>query len=510
METATVRKMAISILLAFLAPIAAAGGTIFDYTGEGRSTRMWVPDDLDTVRGLLIYGNPAGGDARHYVENLALRGFAIQYGFVVIGTAGFGYLQNDEIEIWERHLVALASMSGYGEIVYAPWAPLGFSNGGQMSYGFNARRPGKVIGFVANKGGYYNDSHPPEEALATPGILVAGELDSDYRRTVIRMLFEENRARGALWTWVEEQEMGHEGDDERLFLPFLAEALQLRYPSDQVPTDTSGVTLVDLMEEDGWLVDTASWSDPLTRIASYDQYEGDPATAGWVPSEGVAYLYRAFATRTDWITHGGGGSILDRPLYIEIPGWDDYWTRPAGEAPDVLTVRIDTREYPFWTAVAFYSNARLLALVEGDGSGVDSVGVDLILDGGVHGLSALVTDLDGTVRTTGLRHRVVIGEVLSPSDVVPSDRGMSSILRIAGSNPTNGPVHLLCRIKNDAVVDLSVFDVAGRRIDRLYAGEMRPGDHAIRWDAGGHRSGIYFIRMQVGSGTRTVRFSLLP
>jgi hypothetical protein len=497
-------------LLCLLALVgsASAEGQVYDHASDGRMTRMWVPEGLRSIRGTLIYGNPAGGDARGYIENNALRGFALQYDFVVIGTASFGYLQGDEIEIWEAHLAALAAASGHAELVHAPWAPLGFSNGGQMSYGFNALRPEKVIGFITNKGGYYNDPLPVEAALATPGILVAGEEDTEYRRTVIRTLFEENRARGALWAWVEEQGMGHEGDDERLFLPFLAEAVRLRYPEDTAPTDSSGVTLLDLVEEEGWLVDQTTWNENLTTIAPYDEYEGDPAVAGWVPSRGVAYLYRAFATRTDWLIKGGGGQILDRPLYIERPEWGEYWWQLPGEATELQNVRIDTSEYPYWTRVEFFSNGDLLASVEGNGTGQNSVSADLLLGGGVHGLSALVTDLDQTVRTTGLRHRAVVGEPLDPSSATdvaaPGCR-----LQLAGPNPAAAKIRLSYTIERDAFVVVSIFDPRGRRVMLLREGSKPAGTHRLDWSPEASPAGVYFGRLDTGGMTRTVRFVLL-
>lgn len=495
----------LSLLLCFVFSVGAlAEGTIYDYASDGRMTRMWVPDDLPTIRGLAIYGNPAGGDARYYVGNNALRGFARLHGFAVIATAYFGYLQGSEISIWEAHLGGLAILSGHGEIAHAPWAPLGFSNGGQMSYGFNALRPEKVIGFVANKGGYYNDPLPAEAALRTPGILVAGELDTEYRRTVIRTLFQENRARGALWAWVEEQGMGHEGDDERLFLPFLHETVRLRYPPNQAPTESTGVHLIELVEEDGWLVDPATWGEPLTFIAPHDEYPGDPLSAGWLPSPSAAYHYRAFATRTDWLVKGGGGSIVDRPLYIEVPVWDEYWWRSPGAAPSLQHVRIDTREYPRWTRVEVFSGETLVGLAVRDGEGQDSVAFDISLDDGVHGLSALVTDLDGMIRTTGIRHRVVLP---APSPTAVSQfQSMECELRIAGTNPSAGPIDVLYAVDHDGEVELSVFDVQGRQVTLLERGPRRVGSYSARWSPGSVPPGVYFIRVETvqESATRQV------
>ena len=89
-----------------------------------------------------------------------LRQFAELHDFALIGTSFWGNLSGMEINIWDSHLQALASASEHPELVHAPWAPMGFSNGGQMSYGFNALRPEKTIAFIANKGCCYNTTSP--------------------------------------------------------------------------------------------------------------------------------------------------------------------------------------------------------------------------------------------------------------------------------------------------------------------------------------------------------------
>ncbi|MBN2055282.1 hypothetical protein JW905_10190, partial [bacterium] len=339
----------------------------FDYATGDRVTRMWLPDQALEIRGILIQGNGAGSDARRYLNNQAMRGFARLHHFAFIATGYWGNLSGVEIDLWEQHLDAFSVMSGHPELRHAPWLPLGFSNGGQMSYGFNALRPKKVIGFIANKGGYYNDPLPPEAALETPGILVAGELDTEFRRTAIRTIFFENRARGARWAWVEEQGMAHESDAERLLLPFMHECMVLRYPPDQVPTATSGVELNNLPEDSGWLADPSSWSQPLTFISEYDAYPGENRLAAWLPDAGTAFAYRAFATRCKWLEKTGFGMIGDRPLYIEVPDFSEYWHRIPAPAPVFQPVSIDTSEYPFWADVTFFSLDRPLLRIVGDG-----------------------------------------------------------------------------------------------------------------------------------------------
>jgi hypothetical protein len=182
----------------------------FTHNEDGRTTCLWMPTDAEIIRGILIIGNGAGGDSTGAAFNPIYQRFGQLHSFAVIGT-GFwtNFSSSTELTIWDNHLAALATASGHPELVHAPYAPIGLSNGGQMSYGFNALRPEKVIAFITNKGCCYNDRLPSDAALHTPGLLIAGELDTAVRRDSIRGLFVDNRPRGALWSWVEEENTGH-------------------------------------------------------------------------------------------------------------------------------------------------------------------------------------------------------------------------------------------------------------------------------------------------------------
>ena len=55
-----------------------------------------------------------------------------------------------------------------------------------------------------------------------------------------------------------------------------------------------------------------------------------------------------------------------------------------------------------------------------------------------------------------------------------------------------------------AEVDLTIYDVAGRRVRRLYEGTGGDEPHTILWDGHGEgglqvASGVYFARLRVGS-----------
>lgn len=373
-----------------LTPIrSAAQDTIYDYATGTRATRMWIPPGLETIRGIFIYGNGAGGDSRDEVNLPWNRVFAYNQGFAMIATSMWGNLSGSEINIWDSHLSGLAALSGHPELVYAPWAPIGFSNGGQMSYGFNALRPDKTIAFVTNKGCCYNIPLPSVAALTTPGILIAGELDTILRRNNIKALFDNNRPRGALWSWVEQEGEAHSGRADAIILPFIAEAIRLRYPAGQLPSATQGVTLNSLIESSGWLSDQSTWKSGLTEIEAYEDYPDDRREAGWLLNERMAFVYRAFSTYDRDTTLSFD---LDFPFKLEA------W---FGRAPEPLTLTLDLTAATNWTHFTLYNYSQPVLQLNRD-SVIESL---LTLSvpiprGGSYAFSALITHDDGHISTT--------------------------------------------------------------------------------------------------------------
>jgi len=383
----------LSLLLVALSPgLAVAQTGLFNHSESGRLTRLWIPPDVDTVRGILIVGNGAGGNVTSAAQNRVYQRFGEIHDFAVIGTGLWGnFSAPSELSIWDNHLAALATASGHPELVHAPWAPIGLSNGGQMSYGFNSLRPDKVLAFITNKGCCYNDRLPTEAALQTPGLLIAGELDTQVRRDSIRGLFEANRPRGALWSWVEEENTGHARSDDEIVLPFMAEAIRLRYPTDQLPSPTNGVALNSLNEADGWLADQSTWMSGLVEVSSYADYEGDKSTAGWLLNENMAQLYRAFAT-------------YDKPVSIQFPSSPVLLAESIGnQVPLPLSVRVNTSRIADWTKVELFDYAQKLGEVMAGQGSTSAVVSTTLSPGRVHALTALVTHADGvTARSTNI------------------------------------------------------------------------------------------------------------
>jgi len=358
--------------------------SVFDLAltdSSNRALRMNLPASLPVVRGLLIWGNGAGCDSRDMATDPELVALADSLGFALIATSRWGYIDPKELTLFEKALQQLSVVSGHTELTIAPWLPLGHSNGGQMSYGFNALRPEKVIAFAASKGGYYNFARPSSSALRTPGLLMAGEVDAAYRISAIRDLYFGNRHGGALWAWLEEQGIDHaEGNSAELLRPFAEAMVRARYPAGASPAD-GPIQLLDVNELEGWLTDPASYKTGLATIAPYASYTTDKSVAGWLPNRRLAYIFRAFASynkATTSATLSSGSGPVDSGTLVT-------YTISQPSAP--------------WATVEFYEGDVLLKRATSTDGG--NLAAEFIpTKPGYLVFHAIIAFADGTQRTT--------------------------------------------------------------------------------------------------------------
>jgi subtilisin family serine protease len=145
------------------------------------------------------------------------------------------------------------------------------------------------------------------------------------------------------------------------------------------------------------------------------------------------------------------------------------------------------------------------------------VGVDLLaafdatgLAGGNHFalLSIVSTDPETPLVTVPL--------ILTVDDASgASDTPAAPGLRLSSApNPFNPTTEIAFETAAAAQVDLSVYDVTGRRVRRLLSEAIGAGSHRAVWDgrdAGGRAvaSGVYFARLAAGPSTKTISLVLV-
>jgi dienelactone hydrolase len=374
----------------------ASTDRVYDTSIDTHAMRLWLPGGVPVIRGVVVYINGAGGDSRGIVSQQVWQEFSRTHGFGVLGSQGFGrHATTGEGQLLLDGLARFATLSGQPELEHVPFLMAGFSNGGQYAYEFNAWRPERVIAFDVNKGGFYDTLLPQAGSLKTPGILIAGEQDTQTRHDAIKRLFTGNRPRGALWAFVVEEDAAHcECASNDLLLPFFARAIALRYPADQSPR-YGPVTLRDVSETGGWLADPTTVQSGLTSIQPYTSYPGDRSAASWLLDADTAHVFRAFSTQNN-------------PLLLNDQG--------VSSMGAFATLTVNASAFPGWRRVEFFQGATKLGEVT---SG--TLSWTGRFSTGTYGLSVLGTDAAGTVRTAKPQ-ALVVQAANESSDLFEAER----------------------------------------------------------------------------------------
>jgi hypothetical protein len=90
--------------------------------------------------------------------------------------------------------------------------------------------------------------------------------------------------------------------------------------------------------------------------------------------------------------------------------------------------------------------------------------------------------------------------------VTPSDFAIVS----AYPNPFNPSTTIEFSLPDEALVDVSIFDIRGRMISNLVSNELKAsGTHSVKWDASGNSSGIYIVKIDSEGNSATQRLLLI-
>jgi endoglucanase len=98
--------------------------------------------------------------------------------------------------------------------------------------------------------------------------------------------------------------------------------------------------------------------------------------------------------------------------------------------------------------------------------------------------------LAGEARSTGATDR--------PFDV-PRESGLEPVY----PNPFNPRANIRFQMSRTAHVSLEVLDLLGRTVGRLVDADLPAGVHHASWDADGHSSGVYVMRLTAGDRVTT-------
>ena len=76
-------------------------------------------------------------------------------------------------------------------------------------------------------------------------------------------------------------------------------------------------------------------------------------------------------------------------------------------------------------------------------------------------------------------------------------------------NPSNPVTEFNYAIPEKCQVSISVYNMLGKELERLYNGRQVPGYHSATWDASEYSSGVYFVKIVAGEYMDTQKLVLV-
>jgi hypothetical protein len=92
----------------------------------------------------------------------------------------------------------------------------------------------------------------------------------------------------------------------------------------------------------------------------------------------------------------------------------------------------------------------------------------------------------------------------------PAASGNALRLSVLGPSPSPGPVRIEFELRDQAAIELDVFDVQGRLVASPARGVWPAGRHAVEWNGRGAAAGVYLVRCRYASGEIVRRFVRTP
>jgi hypothetical protein len=272
--------------------------------GEGKREEvkfdLWLPDGVETVRGVVAISGHGSGEALY--KHADLRKIARELHLAIFKFVGNPMQRG----FWPRSLLYerledFGKKANHAELARAPLFLYGHSNGTGFSAIFPATEASRVWAWVSMRPGTTFQVYQPG-AAQVPGLVIFGEDDP----FLARPSQEENLAvveavrknHHALWNYAVEPKTGH-GPGEKtwpLVFSFLRHTFAARVPAEANPRNEA-VKVAVLRPESGHLGknwDAAKGGYQSLPVDSYEAFTGDKNKASWLINAAYAKDWQSF------------------------------------------------------------------------------------------------------------------------------------------------------------------------------------------------------------------------
>jgi len=250
--------------------------------------RFWLPPDTQPIRAILLLVPGYNDDGRKNLRDPLWQDFARRNHLALVACffqGDYADAPSGSGDALQEALADFARQSSQPEVATAPLLLYGASAGGQFNYNYVIWKPARVLAFIVNKGGFYNDQPPDPQAYAVPGLFFLGLKDQPFRIEAITRIWTAGRQHGALWALAPQPESGHEFS----LTPGVARIFFQAVLDARLPASTSPPTVQPMLENQGWL------GDLTTHEIHPASLESQPTlTAVWLPDESAAQAWKDF------------------------------------------------------------------------------------------------------------------------------------------------------------------------------------------------------------------------
>ena len=266
--------------------------SISSETGELPTAFLWIPTDCKQVRGVVI-------GQHNMLEEGILEHNAFRKNLSALGLAEIWITPSVDMvfnfsssAVFFATMKNLAEISGYSELAFAPVIPIGHSAAASYPWNFAAYNPERTIAVLSIHGdapltnmtgsGKPNPDWGGRNLNGIPGLFVMGEDEWLEGRITPAMKYRKDNPDAPV-AFLCDAGHGHfDYSDELIdYLNlFISKAVKTRLPK-STPLNTFPI-LSAVDPKKGWLVDR--WrrdSLPNALFASYNDYMGNKAEAGW-------------------------------------------------------------------------------------------------------------------------------------------------------------------------------------------------------------------------------------
>jgi hypothetical protein len=260
--------------------------------------------------------------------------------------------------------------------------------------------------------------------------------------------------------------------------------------------------------------------------------------AQWVTDAGVYYktyllhystsqqiITEMYASPENWLTSGCDFGVWNRPvskmslavddspniIYAVYTGFDTTDCSQGGYANGDIYMQFSNDGGASWTLPQNLTDSQSPGCAAGNCDSDHWPSVADRVDESVHITYINDKDAGGIAQTEGTvtDNPVMYLEVAATG--IETDEGIPRNFSLAQNypNPFNARTTIGFELKEDAEVDLSIYDVTGARVAVLVDGLHEAGDYSVDFDAADYSSGVYYCRLSVEGSSVSNKMTLI-